>query len=122
MTGITLIETRSEFIGRNVIQNNRNTEGAGIILSYNSYIQVEGQLYLYDNVVDQHGGAILVLQSILSTPIPYAIPLCSLYFNDNSSSVTFSGNKALKGGSDMYGATLMGCGNNFHGRLVPTPQ
>ena len=80
MTGITLIETRSEFIGRNVIQNNRNTEGAGIILSYNSYIQVEGQLYLYDNVVDQHGGAILVLQSILSTQYLMQLALCSLYF------------------------------------------
>ena len=28
---------------------------------------------------------------------------------DNSSSVTFSGNRAGKGGSDMYGAILMGC-------------
>ena len=115
--------TISEFIGRNVIQQQQKHRRSWYHTpTYNSYIQVEGQLYLYDNVVDQHGGAILVLQSILSTPIPYAIPLCSLYFNDNSSSVTFSGNKALKGGSDMYGATLMGCGNNFHGRLVPTPQ
>ena len=119
MTGITLIEIGAEFSGRNVIRNNRNVEGAGITLSYNSYIQVQGQLFLYDNVVEQHGGAILITQPILSTPTPYTIPRCTLHFNDNSSSVTFSGNRAGKGGSDMYGATLMGCGNNFIGRMVP---
>ena len=33
MTGITLIASYTLFFGRNVIQNNRNTEGAGITLS-----------------------------------------------------------------------------------------
>ena len=102
-----------------MIQNNRNTEGAGIILSYNSYIQVEGQLYLYDNVVDQHGGAILVLRSYCLHE--YLMQFLYVHYTSMTipAPVTFSGNKALKGGSDMYGATLMGCGNNSHGRLVP---
>ena len=39
MTGITLIDTGVRFIGRNVIQNNRNTEGAGIkLVQQNAYI------------------------------------------------------------------------------------
>ena len=33
MTGITLIEAFATFSGRNVIQNNRNTQGAGITIS-----------------------------------------------------------------------------------------
>ena len=37
--------------------------------------------------------------------------LCTLQFEEPSSSVTFSGNRAGKGGSDMYGAILMGCHN-----------
>ena len=35
--------------------------------------------------------------------------LCSLNFVTNSSSVIFSGNRAGKGGSDMYNAILMNC-------------
>ena len=33
MTGITLLETAVHFSGRNVIQNNRKAEGAGITLA-----------------------------------------------------------------------------------------
>ena len=63
MTGITLIEAFATFSGRNVIQNNRNTEGAGIALLTPSYISIEGELLLYNNTADKHGGGLLVTQS-----------------------------------------------------------
>ena len=46
MTGISIVGKYNivEFIGRNVIQNNRNTEGAGIRLLSNVYISVQGEL------------------------------------------------------------------------------
>ena len=65
MTGITVILTSAKFSGHNVIQNNRNTEGAGITLLLSSYIGVDGELLLYNNTADNHGGAILVKQSLL---------------------------------------------------------
>ena len=40
MTGITIIESSVKFIGHNVIQNNRNTRGAGIVLSKPGNIKV----------------------------------------------------------------------------------
>ena len=52
MTGITLIETNVTFSGHNVIQNNRNTEGAGIKLISPAYIQIGGELLLYNNTAD----------------------------------------------------------------------
>ena len=62
MTGITLIEANEKFSGHNVIQNNRNTEGAGITLYFKAYIVVYDELLLYNNTADKHGGAILVKQ------------------------------------------------------------
>ena len=56
---ITLILTSAKFSGHNVIQNNRNTEGAGITLLLSSYIGVDGELLLYNNTADNHGGAFL---------------------------------------------------------------
>ena len=122
MTGITLFETVAYFTGRNVIQNNRNTEGAGIILALPSLINVDGELLLYNNTADEHGGAILVKQPVL--PLShYGNPTCTLHIIDNSTSVTFSGNRARKGGSDIYGAILMGCDkptNNWkHESYIP---
>ena len=109
MTGITLLETAVHFSGRNVIQNNRKAEGAGITLALPSKIIVDGELLLYNNTADKHGGAILVRQPILP-PLNYTKrPPCTLHFISDSTSVTFSGNRAEKGGSDMYGAILMGC-------------
>ena len=120
MTGITLIEAATKFSGHNVIQNNRNTEGAGITLLTSSYISIEGELLLYNNTAEKHGGALLVTQSLLlalaqrsqlstyENPIFTSTP-CTMEFENNSSSVIFSGNRAGKGGSDMYGAILMGC-------------
>ena len=112
MTGITLIETSAIFSGHNVIQNNRNTEGAGITLFLPAYIVLDGELLLYNNTADKHGGAILVKQQSFSI-IELQSSLCTLSIETLSSSVTFSGNRAGKGGSDMYGAILMGCYNTF---------
>ena len=104
MTGITLIASNAEFSGRNVIQNNRNTEGAGITLSMQASITVFGELCLYNNTADERGGAILLQSST------YAVDHqteCSITVY--SGIINFSGNRARKGGSDVYGAVLMGC-------------
>ena len=110
MTGITLIGTIAGFSGYNVIKNNRNTEGAGITLYSTHSILVQGELLLYNNSADKHGGAILVKQPSIQAQRNQFLE-CTLEFNEPSSSVTFSGNRAGKGGSDMYGAILMGCDN-----------
>ena len=130
MTGITLIDAFATFSGRNVIQNNRNTEGAGITLLTLSYISIEGELLLYNNTAEKHGGAILVAQSSpllalaqisrlgfekIFTPST----LCSIEFINTSSSVIFSGNRAGKGGSDMYKAILMGCRKTENNSQIP---
>ena len=107
MTGITILGGNAvHFVGQNVIQNNRNTEGAGIILSSNSKIEIQDELLLYNNTADKHGGAILVRKPIFKSVEKY---VCTVQFDNNSSKLLFSGNRAGKGGSDMYGATLMGC-------------
>ena len=122
MTGITLIDAVATFSGHNVIQNNRNTDGAGITLLTSSYISIEGKLLLYNNTAEKHGGALLVKQypqnlvlTLTQRSQPLAISTsthCTMKFENNSSSLIFSGNRAGKGGSDMYGAILMGCNSN----------
>ena len=108
MTGITIVESSVvHFRGSNLIQNNRNKDGAGISLENTARIIVDGELLLYNNTADKHGGAILVMQSSFYSPKQSSV--CTLSFKNLFSSVTFSGNKAGKGGSDMYGAILMGC-------------
>ena len=109
MTGITLIASKVIFNGRNVIQNNRNTEGAGITLSMQASITLWGELCLYNNTADERGGAIFLQSST------YAVDLgkeCT--FTDVYGTIKFSGNRARKGGSDMYGAVLMGCSDVPH--------
>ena len=109
MTGITLIASKVTFIGRNVIQNNRNTEGAGITLSMQASIAVYGELCLYNNTADERGGAILLQSSI------YAVDHqteCTI--NVGHGTINFSGNRARKGGNDIYGAVLMGCNSVPH--------
>ena len=128
MTGITLIETSAIFSGHNVIQNNRNTEGAGMALFLPAYIEVDSELLLHNNTADKHGGAILVKQPLLFASqqrimiwiydIPLQMHFCTLIPAYNLSSVKFSGNRAGEGGSDMYGAILMGC-DNHDGSQVP---
>ena len=109
MTGITILEGSAvHFVGHNVIQNNRNTEGAGIILSSKSHIAIQDELLLYNNTADKHGGAIFVRKPIFKSVEKY---VCTVQFDNNSSKLLFSWNRAGKGGSDMYDATLMGCNN-----------
>ena len=114
MTGITLIDTSARFSGYSVIKNNRNTEGAGIRLHSSHHIEVQGELLLYNNTADKHGGAILVKQPSIQAQQNQFLT-CTLQFDEEpSSSVNFSGNRAGKGGSDMYGAILMGCDDVPH--------
>ena len=110
MTGITAIKCHVQFYGRNVIQNNRYTEGAGIILSLPGIIAVQGELYLLNNTAEYRGGAILVipLPKFSTLHTKHTIVSCSLTFHGYDS-IYFSGNKAGKGGDDVYGATLIGC-------------
>ena len=118
MTGITLIASDALFSGRNVIQNNRNTEGAGITLSIQAIIAVAGELCLYNNTADERGGAILVRSST------YAVDHqkeCTITVGDDGT-INFSGNRARKGGSDMYGAVLMGCNSGIHVPHVGQPN
>ena len=106
MTGITLIESNIRFSGHNVIQKNRNIEGAGIYLqSALSHIIVDGKLMLYNNTADKQGGAILVM----NLPVNDLTSQCTLNFVEKSSLVIFSGNRAGKGGSDIYGAIMNNC-------------
>ena len=117
MTGIVMVRGLV-LTGRNVIQNNRNTQGAGIVLMNNAHIIVDGDLLLYNNTADKHGGAILVIQPQFNSQLP--IPLCSMILYEAYSSVIFSGNRARQGGSDTYGAILMDCYiiYNEHGPFI----
>ena len=113
MTGITAIQSDLHFRGHNVIQNNRHTEGAGITMLYPSIMTVGGKLRMINNTAENHGGAILAIpsQKQRSLHIKDGI-FCTFSFpykNYNSSSIFFSGNRAHKGGDDIYGAILMDC-------------
>ena len=104
MTGITLIDTSAVFSGSNVIKNNRNTEGAGITLYNSDYISVQGELLLYNNTADKHGGAILVKQPSIQAQRNQFLD-CTLQFDEPSSLVNFNSatnSYAGKGGSDLY--------------------
>ena len=120
MTAITIIQSEIVYIrGSVVIQNNRYKEGAGITILLPGKIVVDGQLYMYNNTATEHGGAILVLsRQPLVTQVEIATShtahtsytSCTLaFFSDKFGKVIFSGNKAKKGGSDIYGAKLMNC-------------
>ena len=119
MTGIVILKSIKGlyFSGRNVIQNNRNTQGAGIVLMNNAYITVSGELLLYNNTAEKHGGAILVMNPLFNSQLPDS--LCTFQGLDSCPEIRFSGNRAGQGGSDMYGAILMDCGvfycDNFLG-------
>ena len=82
---------------------------AGITLRSTDYIEVQGELRLYNNTADGRGGAILVKKPLFKSQ--EALSLCTINFYDSSSKLFFSGNRAGKGGSDMYGAILIGCDN-----------
>ena len=115
MTGITLIASNTLFIRRNVIQNNRNTEGAGITLSMQAIIAVAGELCLYNNTADERGGAILLQSSTYAVDHQKECTITTV----GNGTVNFSGNRARKGGSDVYGAVLMGCDSALNLPHVP---
>ena len=113
MTGITFIKGKILFKGRNVIQNNINTEGAGIKFLNTAYISVQGELLLYNNTAHEHGGAILVRKQTIIFEL-HEIFLCTIAFSDSSSKTcSFSGNRAGKGGSDYVWCYTDGSGDNY---------
>ena len=129
MTGITIVkQIMMIFSGHNVIQNNRNREGAGITLLSTAYILVQGDLLLYNNTADEHGGAILVRKPLFEMRyygkkvLQFHFKTCSISFHGSSSKLFFSGNRAGKGGSDIYGATLMDCYSNYVSRIPHVGQ
>ena len=117
MTGVTLVNGGVWFNGFNVIHNNNYIEGAGITLPLHAFILVDGELSFCNNSAASHGGAILVVTQPLIKLLPTSSLIynfeCTVIFRNNISSVTFSGNKAGKGGSDLYGAKLMRCNSSY---------
>ena len=116
MTGMYILKSYHGlfFIGRNVITNKKNTQGAGIVLPSNVHITVSGEL-LCNNTADKHGGAILVIhvQPLFNSKLPHS--LCTMNLHGASGSmIHFSGNRAGQGGSDIYGAIPMGCYVMYH--------
>ena len=110
MAGITALRCKIEFHGRNVIQNNRHTEGAGITLMLPGIIRTYDELYLLNNTAKNHGGAILVIPVSKPFTLHYNnyVEQCSFDFFIDSS-ISFSGNTAGRGGDNVYGATLINC-------------
>ena len=110
MVGITAIRCNIDFHGRNVIQNNRHTEGAGITMILPGIITTYDELYLLNNTAENHGGAILVIPVSNTFALQYnnIVKSCSFDFFTNSS-ISLSGNTAGSGGDDVYGATLINC-------------
>ena len=114
MAGITALRCNIDFHGRNVIQNNRHTEGAGITLILPGIITTYDILYLLNNTAVNHGGAILVIPVSKPFTLQYnnIVTKCSFDFSMDSS-ISFSGNTAGRGGDNVYGATLMNCEAHF---------
>ena len=105
MAGITALRCSIDFHGRNVIQNNRYTEGAGITLISPGVITTYDKLYLLNNTAVNHGGAILVIP-VLDIFTLRIHTHCSFdFFMD--SSISLSVNTAGRGGDNVYGATLI---------------
>ena len=106
MTGITILERGAVLFEEwNKIQNNRASEGAGIKLLPNAQINIDGILWVNDNIAYQGPGG--GIYQITNFQIPYASD--SLNFFDkcaitcDTGKINFSGNRATKGGSDAYG-------------------
>ena len=114
MAGITALRCSIEFHGRNVIQNNIHTEGAGITLILPGVIRIYGKLYLLNNTAKKYGGAILVIPISKYFTLRYKniVTRCSFDFLMDSS-ISFSGNTAGRGGDNVYGATLINCEANI---------
>ena len=102
MTAITVWKGVLQFIGSNKIQSNHRT---GVFLQGPSCIKVNGnsELTFLNNTARIVGGAIHVndMQNVLND-------YCSILVS-NDSQILFSGNRAVEGGGDVYGARLVDC-------------
>ena len=118
MTAISVWSGQVYFNGSNAIANNRNKHGAGIYLQGSSYIAVlnDSILTFLNNTAETVGGAIEVADKR-----PFFDDYCSILFF-NTSRVVFSGNRAVEGGSDIYGARLVDCIDIEHNRVLRQGQ
>ena len=113
MTAISVWSGQVYFNGSNIIANNRNKHGAGVYIQGSSYITVlnDSELIFLNNTAETVGGAIEVADKR-----PFSDDYCSILFF-NTSRVVFSGNRAVEGGSDIYGARLVDCIDVDHNRV-----
>ena len=102
MTAVAVWNGVVQFNGRNKIQNNQAT---GIFLQGSSYIKVNynSELIFLNNTDGTVGGAIHVID--MRT---FQNDYCSILVS-NDSQIIFSGNRAVEGGGDVYGARLVDC-------------
>ena len=102
MTAVAVWNGVVQFNGRNKIQNNQAT---GIFLQGSSYIKVDdnSELIFLNNSDSTVGGAIHVNDMRI-----FQNDYCSILVS-NDSQIKFSGNRAVEGGGDVYGARLVDC-------------
>ena len=123
MTGVTVMnEGFVRFYADNKIENNRASEGAGIKLQLNSLMDVVGTLLVYNNIAEGVGGGISLLSCLILPLLKSDLSnVCTLSFAGDNPLIKFSGNRACKAGSDIYGLKLMDCYNSgfFSKAYVP---
>ena len=102
MTAVAVWNGVVQFSGSNEIQNNH---GTGIFLQGSSHIKVNGnsELTFLNNTARTVGGAIHV-----NDMREFQNDYCSILVSNNSQ-IIFSGNWAVEGGGDVYGARLVDC-------------
>ena len=113
--------------GANVafINNTASIQGGAIYLFRDSRINVAAgaNLTFVNNSAFDKGGAIYIHPGVTATSL--VVSYLTMFsgcifseaysnFNNYSEIVHFSGNKAAKGGDDVYGASLFACGINSH--------
>ena len=77
------------------------------VLTHTSVTNQELAIPCLQYNAEKHGGTILVIHQLFTLQQPNID--CTINLYGASSSLIFSGNRAGPGGSDMYGAILMGC-------------
>ena len=115
MTAVAVWNGVVQFNGSNEIQNNH---GTGIFLQGSSFIKVNGksELTFLNNTARTVGGAIHV-NDMRTFPNDY----CSILVSDDSQ-IIFSGNQAVEGGGDVYGARLIDCLDIDNNRVLRQGQ
>ena len=110
MTGLTILSGPVTFLGNNTIENNNAIQGGAINLLELSVFAVFGTLTLHNNTAGTFGGAIYQSSgsNLPTVEMGNNVSLCTLFPVANSL-IIFSGNRAAKGGSDIYGTRLMDC-------------